>query len=64
MAKSGGRKVVKPVAAAAVTLGTIASIWWFALKPRRKAKAIAKTTEAQSAAGAGPNDGGATTEQL
>ena len=43
MAKSGGRRVVKPVAAAAVTLGTIASIWWFALKPRRKAKAIAKT---------------------
>ncbi len=38
MAKSG-HKVVKPVAAAAVTLGTIASIWWFALKPRRKAKA-------------------------
>ena len=38
MAKSGARKVVKPVAAAAVTLGTIASIWWFALKPRRKAK--------------------------
>jgi hypothetical protein len=36
-----GRKVVKPVAAAAVTLGTIASIWWFALKPRRKAKANA-----------------------
>ncbi len=36
MAKSGARKVVKPVAAAAVTLGTIASIWWFALKPRRK----------------------------
>ncbi len=38
MAKSGARKVVKPVAAAAVTLGTIASIWWFALKPRRKPK--------------------------
>jgi len=38
MAKSGARKVVKPVAATAVTLGTIASIWWFALKPRRKAK--------------------------
>lgn len=38
MADSGARKVVKPVAAAAVTLGTIASIWWFALKPRRKAK--------------------------
>jgi hypothetical protein len=63
MAKSGGRRVVKPVAAAAVTLGTIASIWWFALKPRRKAKAIAKT-DAQSAAGAGTNDGGPTTEQL
>jgi hypothetical protein len=59
MAKSGGRKVVKPVAAAAVTLGTIASIWWFALKPRRKAKAMAKT-DAQSARGAGE----ATTEQL
>jgi hypothetical protein len=58
MAKSGGRKVVKPVAAAAVTLGTIASIWWFALKPRRKAKASAKT-DAQSG-GAGE----ATTEQL
>jgi hypothetical protein len=63
MPKSGARKVVKPVAATAVTLGTIASIWWFALKPRRKAKAIAKT-DAQSAAGAGTNDGGATTEQL
>jgi len=37
MPKSG-RKVVKPVAAVAVTAGTIASIWWFALKPRRKAK--------------------------
>jgi hypothetical protein len=66
MAKSGGRKVVKPVAAAAVTLGTIASIWWFALKPRRKAKAIAKTTGSQSGgdAGASTDDGGATTEQL
>jgi hypothetical protein len=38
MPKSGARRVVKPVAAAAVTAGTIASIWWFALKPRRKAK--------------------------
>ena len=38
MAEKGKHKVVKPVAAAAVTLGTIASIWWFALKPRRKAK--------------------------
>jgi len=34
----GARKVVKPVAAAGVTLGTMASIWWFALKPRRKAQ--------------------------
>jgi uncharacterized membrane protein len=49
MAENGARKVVKPVAAAAVTLGTIASIWWFALKPRRKAKAqrITTTTEEQ-----------------
>jgi hypothetical protein len=27
-----------------VTLGTIASIWWFALKPRRKAKAAGGIT--------------------
>ena len=40
MPNSGARKVVKPVAAAAVTLGTIASIWWFALKPRRKPKDV------------------------
>jgi hypothetical protein len=45
MAKSGSRSVVKPVAAAAVTLGTIASIWWFALKPRRKAKEAGISTE-------------------
>ena len=45
MADSGGHKVIKPVAAAAVTLGTIASIWWFALKPRRKAKRQGITTE-------------------
>ncbi|HXZ62220.1 MAG TPA: hypothetical protein VEG62_05710 [Acidimicrobiales bacterium] len=45
MAERGTRKVVKPVAAAAVTLGTIASIWWFALKPRRKAKDAAIKTE-------------------
>ena len=51
MANSGGRKVVKPVAAAAVTLGTIASIWWFALKPRRKAKQAAKASGNASAAG-------------
>jgi hypothetical protein len=45
MPKSGARKVVKPVAATAVTLGTIASIWWFALKPRRKAKQQGIITE-------------------
>jgi hypothetical protein len=50
MAKRGARKVVKPVAAAAVTLGTIASIWWFALKPRRKAKHDAATTPAPAPA--------------
>jgi hypothetical protein len=43
--ESGARKVVKPVAAAAVTLGTIASIWWFALKPRRKQKDTGITNE-------------------
>jgi len=45
MPKSGSRKVVKPVAAAVVTLGTIASIWWFALKPRRKSKEGGTATE-------------------
>jgi hypothetical protein len=30
--------MVKPVAATVGVLGTMASIWWFALKPRRKAK--------------------------
>ena len=59
MAKSG-HKVVKPVAAAAVTLGTIASIWWFALKPRRKAKNDAKNNVVTNDAASG----GATTEQL
>jgi hypothetical protein len=39
MPQSGARKVVKPAAAAVGILGTMASIWWFALKPRRKAKA-------------------------
>jgi hypothetical protein len=38
MAKNSGRSVVKPVVAAVGVLGTMASIWWFALKPRRKAK--------------------------
>jgi hypothetical protein len=43
MANGGARKVIKPVAAAAVTLGTIASIWWFALKPRRKSKDVSNS---------------------
>ncbi|HVC69788.1 MAG TPA: hypothetical protein VNC61_05935 [Acidimicrobiales bacterium] len=30
------RKLVKPALAGVGLLGTIASIWWFALKPRRK----------------------------
>ncbi len=47
MANSGARKVIKPVAAAAVTLGTIASIWWFALKPRRKSKDVSTGTVAE-----------------
>jgi hypothetical protein len=38
MAENRRRSVVKPVAAALGVLGTMASIWWFALKPRRKAK--------------------------
>jgi hypothetical protein len=42
MPKSGARKVVKPVAATVGIVGTMASIWWFALKPRRKAKAQAQ----------------------
>jgi hypothetical protein len=41
MPKTGARKVVKPVAATVGIVGTMASIWWFALKPRRKAKAEA-----------------------
>jgi hypothetical protein len=46
MANGGARKVIKPVAAAAVTLGTIASIWWFALKPRRKSKDVSTSVPA------------------
>jgi hypothetical protein len=38
MARTPSRNLVKPVAAAVGVLGTMASIWWFALKPRRKAK--------------------------
>jgi hypothetical protein len=38
MADGGARKVIKPVAAAVGVIGTMASIWWFALRPRRKPK--------------------------
>jgi len=38
MAKGRARKLVKPVAAFVGVLGTMASIWWFALKPRRQSK--------------------------
>ncbi|MGO9455521.1 MAG: hypothetical protein ACLP62_00535 [Acidimicrobiales bacterium] len=38
MANGRAHKVVKPVAATVGILGTMASIWWFALKPRRKAR--------------------------
>jgi hypothetical protein len=38
MAKGNVRNIVKPVAAAVGVLGTMASIWWFALRPRRKPK--------------------------
>lgn len=32
------KKLVKPVAAVLGVLATMGSIWWFALKPRRKPK--------------------------
>jgi hypothetical protein len=32
------RNLVKPVAAILGVVATMASIWWFALKPRRKPK--------------------------
>lgn len=32
------KKLIKPVAAVVGVLATMASIWWFALKPRRKPK--------------------------
>ncbi len=38
MSKEGGHSVVKPVAAGVGIVATMASIWWFALKPRRDAK--------------------------
>jgi cbb3-type cytochrome oxidase subunit 3 len=33
---SRSRKFVKPLVAAVGLTGTIVSVWWFALKPRRK----------------------------
>jgi hypothetical protein len=48
MPKTGSRKVVKPVAAAVGVVGTMASIWWFALKPRRKAKQAQRQQQQQS----------------
>ncbi|MGH9017322.1 MAG: hypothetical protein ACRDY1_06200 [Acidimicrobiales bacterium] len=33
---TGRRKLLKPTLAGVGLLGTIASIWWFALKPRRR----------------------------
>jgi hypothetical protein len=37
---SSTRKLVRPLAVVGA-LGTIASVWWFALKPRRKKKKAA-----------------------
>lgn len=31
-------KIVKPIAAALGVAATMASVWWFAFKPRRKEK--------------------------
>jgi hypothetical protein len=35
---ASARKIVKPVAAALGLAATMASVWWFAFKPRRKVK--------------------------
>ncbi len=37
------RKLIKPIAAAVGVAGTMASIWWFALKPRRKSKKLQRS---------------------
>lgn len=33
---ASAKKIVKPIAAAAGLAATMASVWWFAFKPRRK----------------------------
>jgi hypothetical protein len=38
MTEGSHHKVVKPVAAVVGVVATMASIWWFALRPRRKPK--------------------------
>jgi hypothetical protein len=38
MAEKNARNVAKPAVGIAGILATIASVWWFALRPRRKAK--------------------------
>jgi hypothetical protein len=41
--------MVKPAAGALGTLGIIASIWWFALRPRRKRRRAGKSGDAAGA---------------
>jgi cbb3-type cytochrome oxidase subunit 3 len=36
------KKIAKPLAAGASVLATIASVWWFALRPRRKRSRVSK----------------------
>ncbi|MEI8050521.1 MAG: hypothetical protein WCI12_03720 [Actinomycetes bacterium] len=38
MAKNSTRNVAKPVAGALGVVATMASVWWFALRPRAKRK--------------------------
>lgn len=51
------RSVVKPLAAAVGLLGTMASIWWFALKPRRKTEQVSSPSEPLAGNSSG-NEGG------
>jgi len=46
----GSRKFAKPAAALGV-LATMASIWWFALRPRRKVKTDSVTDDTAESAG-------------